>query len=252
MAAVITQSMGLYCHGSKDPRFAHIWIAGSEAISVLIAMYCLVQFYTQLKRTLAPHRPFFKMTCVKLVIFLTFWQDWLITFLSAKGGPVQPTARIAEPDFRIGIPAILACVEMAIFSILHIFAFSWQPYDLSYQTSLDRDSDGSDDGSDDASSKHQHGPLRNFMSALNPWDIIRFVARSMRWLFVGTRHRREEDDDHEKVDMRFDSKISSLLSDANLYAQQVWHREAFSFGSDRHSPAPKQDVFFVLTSDVWR
>lgn len=45
-----------------------------EGGSVTIAMYCLVQFYMQLKGDLAEHKPLLKITAVKLVIFLSFWQ----------------------------------------------------------------------------------------------------------------------------------------------------------------------------------
>lgn len=42
--------------------------------SVTVAMYCLVQFYLQLKDEFAEHKPFLKITAVKLVILLSFWQ----------------------------------------------------------------------------------------------------------------------------------------------------------------------------------
>lgn len=45
-----------------------------EGGSVMVAMYCLVQFYMQLKDDLVEHKPFLKITAVKLVIFLSFWQ----------------------------------------------------------------------------------------------------------------------------------------------------------------------------------
>lgn len=46
-----------------------------EVISVTIAMYCLVQFYIQLKEDLGPYSPFLKILAIKLVIFLSFWQE---------------------------------------------------------------------------------------------------------------------------------------------------------------------------------
>ena len=44
------------------------------SISVTIAMYCLIQFYVQLKDDLADYKPFMKILCIKLVIFFSFWQ----------------------------------------------------------------------------------------------------------------------------------------------------------------------------------
>ena len=45
-----------------------------EAICVSIAMYCLIQFYIQTKDDLVDQRPLLKITAIKLVIFLSFWQ----------------------------------------------------------------------------------------------------------------------------------------------------------------------------------
>ena len=37
-------------------------------------MYCLIQFYIQLRSDLAEHSPLLKVVAIKLVIFLSFWQ----------------------------------------------------------------------------------------------------------------------------------------------------------------------------------
>jgi len=37
-------------------------------------MFCLIQFYLQLRYDLAEHKPFLKVLCIKLVIFFSFWQ----------------------------------------------------------------------------------------------------------------------------------------------------------------------------------
>lgn len=31
-----------------------------------------------------------------------------------------------------------------------------------------------------------------FLDAMNPWDIIKSIARGLRWAFVGMRYRRRD------------------------------------------------------------
>ena len=188
IVAVVTQTQGRYCASSKDPRYAYIWVAGFEAASVTIAMYCVVQFYIQLKEDLAPHRPFLKVLCIKLVIFFCFWQSWVISLLTAEGGPLKTTDQIAGPDLRIGIPSALTCVEMAIFAILHLWAFPWKPYDLKRQSPLDT----TIDGYSPQPTKYANGPARALLDAVNPWDIVKACGRGFRWLFHGARHRKDD------------------------------------------------------------
>ena len=89
IVSVISQSFDKYCLESLNPAFAHVWVClipsslsllivskavVLTAMGVTIAMYCLIQFYYQLKEDLAEHRPFLKLLSIKLVIFLAFWQ----------------------------------------------------------------------------------------------------------------------------------------------------------------------------------
>ncbi|KAF1847454.1 DUF300-domain-containing protein [Cucurbitaria berberidis CBS 394.84] len=179
IVAVISQSQGKYCQSSTSPRFTSLWVAGFDAISVTIAMYCLVQFYIQLKEDLTPHRPFLKVLSIKLVIFLCFWQNWLISLLTAESGPLKPTNFVAGPDLRIGIPCILTCVEMAFFAVLHRWAFPWKPYDIERVPRHRR----------------QHyacGPNAALLEAIYPWDYAKAAARGFRWLFHGRRFRKDD------------------------------------------------------------
>lgn len=207
VVAVATQSLGRYCQSSKDPRYAYVWVSGFEAVSVTIAMYCLIQFYVQLKDDLAPHRPFLKVLCIKLVIFFCFWQSFVISQLTAEGGPLKPSDKIAGPDLRIGIPSMLTCVEMAIFAVLHLFAFPWKPYDLGKRHEpLPQGGDGLPP---DTPKAYAHGPARALLSALNPWDIMKAFARGLRWLFVGVRHRKD--------DSSYQTKLESMSSKDTSY-----------------------------------
>jgi hypothetical protein len=155
-------------------------------------MYCVIQFYYQLRVDLAPHRPFLKVCAIKLVIFLSFWQNFMISILtSATFNVVKPTAKIAYPDLKVGIPSLLICIEMALFAVLHLFAFPWAPYrkgaeateyPLSPTSSLNKPG------------MNQGGFLgtRALMDAMNPWDLVKGFARGMRWLFVGIKNREND------------------------------------------------------------
>jgi len=78
---------------------------------------------------------------------------------------------------------------MAIFSVMHVFAFSWKPYDSS--RTLGDPFAGAGSALPGAIPKYQGGKLglKAFADAFNPWDIIKASARGFRWLFVGRRHR---------------------------------------------------------------
>ncbi|KAF2497710.1 DUF300-domain-containing protein [Lophium mytilinum] len=179
--AGITQATGRYCESSLHPAFAHIWVMAFEALSVTIAMYCLIQFYLQMKNELAPHGPGLKIACIKLVIFFSFWQSLLISFL-VSSGTITPSKKIGYQDIKVGIPNMLLCVEMAIFAVMHIFAFKWQPYDLNKQLTSDLTTP----------TKYAHGGPRALLNTFNPWDIIKSVGWGFKWLFVGVRKRKQD------------------------------------------------------------
>jgi hypothetical protein len=73
--SLITELTKRYCDSSLSPAFAHVWTLTFDAVAVTIAMYCLIQFYVQTRVDLAPHKPFLKVLCIKLVIFFSFWQN---------------------------------------------------------------------------------------------------------------------------------------------------------------------------------
>ncbi|KIW01979.1 uncharacterized protein PV09_06490 [Verruconis gallopava] len=182
--AMITQLFKRYCESSLSPAFGHVWVMTFEALSVTIAMYCLIQFYLQLKDDLAEYRPFLKILCIKLVIFFSFWQSILISMLSSSvipgGAILKPTKKVAYPDIQVGIPSMLLAIEMSIFAVLHIFAFSWKPYDITKNP--------------DPAIHYQGGFLgsKALWDAFNVWDIVKAAARGFKWLFYGSRYREQD------------------------------------------------------------
>ena len=161
------------------------------ASSVTIAMYCLIQFYVQLKEDLHEHRPLLKITAIKLVIFLSFWQTIMISFLTSTGA-IKASPRIAQPDIKIGIPSLLLCIEMAIFSVFHLWAFPWQAYDI--RRSAIVASESAPGFLPDPKTAYKGGPfgIKALMDALNPWDLVKAIGRGFRWFVVGRRTREQD------------------------------------------------------------
>jgi hypothetical protein len=111
--------------------------------------------------------------------------------ISSSNGPLQPTSKIAYQDIKVGIPDTMLCIEMAIFAVMHIFAFPWSPYSAK-QNSDPLNVQGA--GFSGEVPKYKGGPfgIKALVDAFNPWDLVKASARGFRWLFVGVRHRKED------------------------------------------------------------
>ena len=87
---------------------------------------------------------------------------------------------------------MLLCIEMALFSILHLFAYPWKPYDIRTSSMVVRESGPG--YPPDPETAYQGGVFgwRAYLDALNMFDLVRGVGRSARWLFVGRKHREDD------------------------------------------------------------
>jgi Organic solute transporter Ostalpha len=108
----------------------------------------------------------------------------VISFLSSAGA-IKVSDKLANQDIQIGLPNLLLCIEMAIFAVLHFFAFPWKPYLLKNQQASD------DPQYINGQVAYQGGPLgvKAFIESFNPWDLVKATGRGFRWLFVGYRKR---------------------------------------------------------------
>lgn len=160
-----------------------------------IAMYLLIQFYIQLRVDLAEHSPFLKVLAIKLVIFLSFWQTFIISILTSSTFSIlHANAYLAFPDLYVGIPSLLICIEMALFAIFHIFAYPHAPYRPGAHHSGEANAFKYPTGDPDDLGPNQGGFLgaRALLDALNPWDIVKAFGRGIRWMFVGARRRKQD------------------------------------------------------------
>ncbi|KAK7927128.1 hypothetical protein PG985_004126 [Apiospora marii] len=204
ITAVVTEYFDRYCETSNNPVFAHIWVLVVESLAVTIAMFCLIQFYIQMKEPLAEHRPFLKVLAIKLVIFLSFWQTTAISVGTSTLGIIKANEVLAYPDLKVGIPSLLLCFEMAVFAILHIWAFPYQPYVPGAKASYYPPSDPSLGLGirENERGAPKGGPLglMAILDALNLWDIIKSFGRGIRWLFVGVKKRHNDTSYSAKTD----------------------------------------------------
>lgn len=156
-------------------------------------MYCVIQFYVQLRVPLAEHSPFLKVLAIKLVIFLSFWQTAAISVGTSTLDLVKPNSALAYPDIQVGIPSLLMCFEMALFALLHLWAFPYRPYLDNAKTSF-YPAVGSLPPRENEHLPNQGGRwgLAALWDAVNIWDVVKAFGRGMRWLFVGVKHRHED------------------------------------------------------------
>ncbi|KOS20487.1 Transmembrane protein 184-like protein [Escovopsis weberi] len=196
--AVITQHFHKYCESSNSPVFAHVWVLVINAVSVTIAMYCLIQFYLQLTTPLAEHKLFIKILAIKLVVFLSFWQSAIISLATSGLNLVHANDVLAYPDIKVGIPSLLLCVEMTLLAVLHIWAFPYQIYrDNAGRRAFYPDSDPLKPNASPIEKRWGQPSggflgIRALMDACNPWDFVKGFGRGMRWLFVGVKKRKQD------------------------------------------------------------
>lgn len=104
---------------------------------------------------------------------------------------------------------------MALFAVLHFFAFPWRkPYSLSSNdTGVTEANEAMHvPGSGYSGKAHYQGGtlgLRALLDAFNPYDIIKASARGFRWLFVGRKHR-HMDESYQQEGMEPYSKGTKL------------------------------------------
>ncbi|OAA58328.1 hypothetical protein ISF_06867 [Cordyceps fumosorosea ARSEF 2679] len=198
VSAVVSQYFEKYCESSNSPIFAHIWIIVLNALAVTVAMFCLIQVYVQLKEPLKEQKLLIKIVAIKLVVFLSFWQASAISVGTSTLHIVHANKVLAYPDIKVGIPALLLCVEMAVFALLHLWAFPYKPYTQYGATPRYYPNPDLQKGDNRALPNELEGSQGGFLGfaalwdAMNVWDFIKAFGRGMRWLFCGIRRRKED------------------------------------------------------------
>ena len=80
-------------------------------------------------------------------------------------------------------------MEMALFAVLHLYAYPWKVYDIQRSSLVVAESGPGDLPDARTAYKGGFGGYRAYFDALNMWDLVKGVARGVRWVFVGRRTR---------------------------------------------------------------
>lgn len=131
---LILQPLGKYSDGDWRPDSGYLYITIIYNISVTLALYGLVLFYFATHELLSPYEPVWKFCTVKSVIFLSFWQGFILAILE-KAGVISPifsnrlSLRAASAGtVSAGIQNFLICVEMFFAALALRYAFPYQVY----------------------------------------------------------------------------------------------------------------------------
>lgn len=128
IAAIVMKATGTYQEGYIGLKSGYFWSGIIYNLSVTISLYSLGLFWVCMHKDLTPFRPVPKFLCVKLIIFASYWQGFLLSILVFLGALPDNVEGYTPDNLAAAIQDALICIEMPGFAIAHWYAFSWQDY----------------------------------------------------------------------------------------------------------------------------
>lgn len=128
IAAIVMKATGTYQEGYIGIRSGYFWSGIIYNISVTVSLYSLGLFWVCMHGDLVPFRPVPKFLCVKLIIFASYWQGFLLSLLVWVGAIPDDVQGYTRNNLAAAIQDALICVEMPIFAVAHWYAFSWHDF----------------------------------------------------------------------------------------------------------------------------
>lgn len=128
IAAIVMKATGTYQEGYIGLRSGYFWSGIIYNISVTVSLYSLGLFWVCMHGDLVPFRPVPKFLCVKLIIFASYWQGFLLSLLVWIGAIPDNVEGYTRNNLAAAIQDALICVEMPIFAVAHWYAFSWHDF----------------------------------------------------------------------------------------------------------------------------
>mmetsp|Transcript_14729 Transcript_14729/g.22319 ORF Transcript_14729/g.22319 Transcript_14729/m.22319 type:complete len:547 (+) Transcript_14729:140-1780(+) len=114
----------------RYPQFYIMWIVN---ISIFFAFTGLIRFYHVVKNDLNWINPFAKFLCIKGIVFLTFWQGILISFIANTVYNQTEVEGFNALEWSKQAQSFLICLEMFLFAIGHCFVFPTDEWEGGYR-----------------------------------------------------------------------------------------------------------------------
>ncbi|KAJ1934212.1 hypothetical protein FBU59_005773, partial [Linderina macrospora] len=125
-------------------------------------------------------KPLIKFIAIKAIVFVTFWEAFIISWLGSNNIHVIKGTKYWSKDNVVeGLTALIICIEMVLFGLLFIKAFPVEPYRRP-------------DGVGRTSTK------RAFIDSLNFMDFIYEIWYELRWMAAPLTGRYPAEPDAEK------------------------------------------------------
>eukprot|EP01024_Parvocaulis_polyphysoides_P020112 TRINITY_DN19266_c0_g2_i2.p1 TRINITY_DN19266_c0_g2~~TRINITY_DN19266_c0_g2_i2.p1 ORF type:complete len:482 (-),score=20.57 TRINITY_DN19266_c0_g2_i2:201-1484(-) len=130
VVSFICKANGVYGEGKLDFQQGYLYVALINSIAQMWALYCLVVFYHATCTELRPIQPLKKFIIIKLVVFFSFWQGILLSFLSLIGviHPASDWKTYDTQDIAAAIQDFIICIEMFFAALGHAWAFPVEDY----------------------------------------------------------------------------------------------------------------------------
>lgn len=128
IAAIAMKATGTYKEGYVGLSSGYFWSGIIYNISITLSLYSLGMFWICMSEDLKPFRPVPKFLCVKLIIFASYWQGFLLSILVWLGAITDDVKGYTPDNIAAAVQAALICFEMPAFAVGHWYAFSWHDY----------------------------------------------------------------------------------------------------------------------------
>ncbi|CAI5744572.1 unnamed protein product [Peronospora destructor] len=125
--AIVLRLNDMYDQGNFSAKKGYLYTSLVVNASITYAFYYLVLFYLALGKQLASYNPVPKFLCIKVVLFLSFWQSVVLAFLS-RYQIIHELGSWSVENVTTGIQNLLICFEMFFVALAHHRAFPYKPY----------------------------------------------------------------------------------------------------------------------------
>jgi len=129
MAALtlILEANDLFADGDFRPDRGYLYITIIYNVSYTVALYGLFLFYSATKDLLSPYYPVLKFLTVKFIVFMSFWQGFVLAIFE-KAGMITVHESIRAGTISAGYQNFILCIEMFFASVMLRFAFPYTIY----------------------------------------------------------------------------------------------------------------------------